>query len=230
MAGIEHATGAAVVTDRGATRDDDGRDRADAAAEQEWMRAIAAGDEEAFARLFRCHQAGVRATARHMTGSECVADDVVQETFALLWRRAHRFDAARGSLATYVLVVARSQALSAMRRVSRQDRHLVEMTHEADVRDADVLDIVLQRDEIRRCRDGLRTLPVAQSAPISLCFLGGLSHTEVASVSGVPLGTVKSRVRLGLARLRASLDPASGDCAPLAPEPLAVGAATAVGD
>src|SRR4051794_21064319 len=135
-------------------------------------------------------------------GDPARAQDVVQDVFLRLWRRSEAFDMRRGALGPYLRVMARSRALD-MRR-----------EHHASERIADRLKVRTERDEPagdprlaperQDLRVALRALPDGQREAVVLTYWGGLTAEEVARHAGVPLGTAKSRVRLGVMRLRAA--------------------------
>ncbi len=174
-----------------------------AAADQIAMESIARGDQSGLAELYDRHSRLVYSLALRILRDQGDAEDVVQEVFAQLWRQASRFDVARGNLAAWMVTLARTRALDALRR--RNVRPKLAADAEAPDRadetpGADVQIVWASRaEEIRRALD---TLPLLQRIAIELAFFDGLTHSEIAEQLEVPLGTVKTRVRQGLLRLR----------------------------
>ena len=176
---------------------------------------VAAGDAEALGALYDRHAAAVYGLALALVRDPGDADDVVASTFAQLWRTAARFDAARGSVGAWITMTARSRALDLLRAGRRRDRAVAR----AAAADADGLaspvggsgeaaDAGVERQEVARAvRASLATLPAAQRQAIELAFFDGLSHGDVARALDQPLGTVKTRIRDGLRRLRGALRP-----------------------
>ena len=145
--------------------------------------------------------------AFRILGETAAAEDAVQEAFLTLWRQADRLDRARGRLTSYLLTVVHHKAIDIARaRSGRAARNLpLEpelITIVTDDLAGDVL-ASLDADVVRGC---LAELPEDQRRPIELAYFEGLTHVEIAAELGTPLGTVKSRLRLGLAKMRAQLE------------------------
>lgn len=163
-------------------------------------------DPDTFRRVFAEHERGVYAAAFRVLGNGAQAQDVVQDVFLRIWRRPRTFDAGRGQLGSYLRMMARSRALDRWREAQAAGRATDRM--KVVVADAalpvdGVPDAETERDEARAAvRDALRRLPAAQREALVLAYWGGLTADEIAQRSRVPLGTAKSRIRLGLARLR----------------------------
>lgn len=165
---------------------------------------IADGDESALAHVYGAHAGAVFSLARRILRDAHLAEDVVQDVFVRLWDRAGAFDARRGSLRTYLLVQARSRSLDILRsEASRRGREGSEgrVAATAERRDEPELAVTLKADivDMRRAID---VLSDEQRRTIELAYFGGYTCREVAEVLQVPEGTVKSRIRLGLQRLR----------------------------
>lgn len=170
--------------------------------------AVARFHEPALAELYRRHGGAVYALARRVLGSAETADDVTQEVFIKLWERPERFDATRGSLRSFLLAVAHSRAVdnlrSATARRAREQR-------DADADAVATGDYDIERhawdlhvsDQVRRAVSGL---PDTERRAIELAYFGGHTYREVASMLGEPEGTIKGRIRSGLARLRQGLE------------------------
>jgi RNA polymerase sigma-70 factor (ECF subfamily) len=162
-------------------------------------------DPQTFARVFEQNERGVYAAALRILGSPAQAQDVVQDVFMRVWRRPEAFDARRGEITTYLRLMARSRALDLWRegqaagRASDRLKVVVETAPEAHESPA----VEAERDGTRDTLiAALRLLPDAQREALVLAYWGGLTANEIADREQVPLGTAKSRLRLGLARLR----------------------------
>src|SRR5215207_5587445 len=160
-----------------------------------------------FERVYDAHWRSVYAAAQRILNNPAQSQDVVQDVFLRLWRRPQRFDAARGDVGTYLRLMARSRALDVWREGQAAGRasdrlKLVEEVREDPVDDRPLPELERAGDR-RAVRAGLRRLPEAQREAVVLAYWGGLTADQIARRSGVPLGTAKSRIRLGLAKLRA---------------------------
>jgi RNA polymerase sigma-70 factor, ECF subfamily len=166
-----------------------------------------AGDAAAFASVYDRHAAAAYNLARRMVHDPTAAQDVVQEAFLSLWR-SDRYRAEKGSLRNFVLAIVRNRAIDALRKDRRRraeqpsDDTVISGLAAADRIDDDVE----QRDTQRQLRSALTTLPDAQHRALELAFFGGLTHREIALQLNEPIGTIKSRIRLGLQRLHAEIN------------------------
>jgi RNA polymerase sigma-70 factor (ECF subfamily) len=142
-----------------------------------------------------------------MCGQRALAEDVVQEAFLSLWRSGAHYDRARGSVRTWVLGVVHNRAIDALRRRTTRERGRVsDEGIEERVAAPERTDVEFaRRDEAREIRDALEQLPDEQSRVIELAYFGGLTHLQIASMLDAPVGTVKGRMRLGLAKMRMAL-------------------------
>jgi RNA polymerase sigma-70 factor, ECF subfamily len=163
-------------------------------------------DPSAFARVYDEHSSGVYRAAYGIVRDATLAQDVTQDVFLRLWRRPRSFDARRGELGSYLRLMARSRALDLWREgqaAGRAGDRLRVVTETQEPRTDDVPPVAIERDHERaEVRDALRELPPVQREAIVLAYWGGLTAAQIARRSGVPLGTAKSRIRLGLSRLR----------------------------
>jgi RNA polymerase sigma-70 factor, ECF subfamily len=168
--------------------------------------AIELSDPTTFQRVFAEHERGVYATAFRILGNGAQAQDVVQDVFLRLWRRPRTFDAERGALGSYLRLMARSRALDVWREGQaggRASDRLKLVVADEDLRLDDQPAAAAELADTRELlRDGLRRLPEAQREALVLAYWGGLTADEIAHRSAVPLGTAKSRIRLGLSKLR----------------------------
>jgi RNA polymerase sigma-70 factor (ECF subfamily) len=142
--------------------------------------------------------------ALRVLGNMGEAEEVVQEAFLAAWRAGHTYDGSRGSTRTWILTLVRNRAIDVVR--ARQRRPIQPLDDALDPPDA--TDVPLQAElnvDAERVAEALFRLPPEQRMAIQLAYTSGLSHTEIAAKLGVPVGTVKGRIRLGLDRLRQAL-------------------------
>jgi RNA polymerase sigma-70 factor (ECF subfamily) len=175
------------------------------AADRAAVRRVRDGDAQAVAELYDRHAQAASTLARQLLRTDAAADDVVQEAFVSLWRHAGRYDPERGSVRTWLLGIVRYRALDVHRRDASQQRTLARELADAAVR-AERPEVLLQRqDRARDMRRAVAALPQPQAEAIALAFYGGMTQVEIADALSVPLGTIKSRVRLGLRKLAAGM-------------------------
>jgi RNA polymerase sigma-70 factor (ECF subfamily) len=171
------------------------------------MHLVRGGEAQAFEVVYERHCGAAFSLAYRMCGRRAIAEDVVQEAFLSMWRSGARYDRTRGSVRTWVLGIVHNRAIDALRRGTVHDKRRasdegIEERFEAP----DRTDLeVARRDEAREIRSALEELPSEQSRVIELAYFGGFTHTEIASMLDTPVGTVKGRMRLGLAKMRAQL-------------------------
>ncbi len=159
---------------------------------------IRAGDENAMAHLYDRYSGIVYGVALRVLGNTSAAEDVLQEVFLQLWRNPQAFDADRGKLAPWLAVIARNRAIDLLRKRPLED-DIDELPISTGV---NLEDEASQRLAISKVRGVLGQLPVDQRRLLEMAFFEGLTHTEIASKTGEPLGTVKTRIRCGLLALR----------------------------
>ena len=158
----------------------------------------------AFAAAYDEHARDVYRVAHRVLRDEHLAEDVTHEVFMRYWRRPEAYDAARGELGSYLRVMARTQALDAWRQgaaIARKQDRLETETHFAEHAADDTLVCIERSERASAVRAAVRSLPDAQREAVALAYWGGLTADEIARCSGAPLGTVKSRIRLGLRRV-----------------------------
>lgn len=160
--------------------------------------AMKSGDQSAVAELYDRYSPVVYAIALRVLGDTGAAEDVLQEVFLQLWRNPGLFDAARGSLGAWLAVITRNRAIDALRR----------RRPETDLENVIVSvapDFAGEADRSRaaeKVRGLLGTMPPAQRTALELAYFEGMSHSEIATKTGEPLGTIKTRIRSGLLALR----------------------------
>jgi RNA polymerase sigma-70 factor (ECF subfamily) len=164
------------------------------------------GDPQAFRNAFNDHHRAVYTAAFRIVGDAALAQDVVQDVFMRLWRRPGSFDPARGDLRTYLRLMGRSRALDLWRESQVRGRaadrlKLVSGAEEPRFEEHPAA-LVERGEDDAEVRQALRKLPEAQREAIVLAYWGGLTADQIAQRARVPLGTAKSRIRLGLERLR----------------------------
>jgi RNA polymerase sigma-70 factor, ECF subfamily len=170
-------------------------------------------DGRAFEVLYDRHGGAAYSLAYRIVGDRGMAEDVTQEAFLSIWRSKARYDRARGSVRSWVLGIVRNRAIDALRRggakaprLDRDDEALLESRPAEDQTDSEAI----RRETSRELRGALSSLPAEQSRVIELAYFGGFSHAEIAEMVGLPLGTVKGRMRLGLEKIRAEIAEAIG--------------------
>jgi RNA polymerase sigma-70 factor, ECF subfamily len=176
-------------------------------ADEEVMLLVQEGNPRAFEQLFDRHGGPAFSLAYRMVGNRVTAEDVSQEAFLSIWRSKLRYQPERGSVRTWVLGIVHHRAIDALRRNLVHDRRRasaegIEERFEA----AELTDVeVARRDEARTVRGAITELPDEQRKVIDLAYFGGFSHSQIAEMLEMPIGTVKGRMRLGLEKLRRSL-------------------------
>jgi RNA polymerase sigma-70 factor (ECF subfamily) len=162
-------------------------------------------DEAALAEAIRRHRGPVLAFARRLVGDSGRAEEISQEVFVRLWERSSRFDVQRGSLRAFLLAVTHGRALDVMRsdaaRQTRETRDAVRTSAPAAGVEAEVV----AKTVAEAVHHALSQLPEAERRPVELAYFGGHSYRAVARILNEPEGTVKSRIRNGLAKLRGLL-------------------------
>lgn len=176
--------------------------------EQALLRRCAVGDEAALGQLYDLYGRQAYALARRVTRDDGLAEDVVQEAFLDVWRRAGVYDEERGRVSSWLLTFVHRRAVDAVRRAAVRPRPLP-----ADASDLpepvapdDIEAHVAARDRAAVVRAALAALPTSQRELLGLAYFDGLSQSEIAAHLGEPLGTVKSRTHTALARLRTALE------------------------
>lgn len=177
---------------------------------------IARGNTAALGRLYDRYVRTTFAAAYQVLQDAAAAEDAVQDTFLRAWRNAASYQPRRGSVRSWLISIARHAAIDHLRARSVAQRYqptLARLEPSAAFDDPAIMSVMIA--DAQRLRSALSALPHDQRQAIELAFFSGLTHQEIATRTGLPLGTVKGRVRLGLRRLRDSLEEPGG--APSAP-------------
>jgi RNA polymerase sigma-70 factor (ECF subfamily) len=156
-------------------------------------------DREAFAALFRHFAPRVKGFLMKSGAGASLAEECAQDVMAVLWQKAHLFDPARASVSTWVFTIARNRRIDALRRARRAEPEELDWGPEPEPDQAEVMEA---QEETERLGRALAALPGPQRTLIERAFYGELSHSEIAAETGLPLGTIKSRIRLALEKLR----------------------------
>lgn len=171
---------------------------------QEWIARVVDSDQAAIELLYESLVGQVYGLALRITRQEQLAEEVVQDTFWQVWRQAPRFDPERGLAKSWVMTIARSRALDALRRIepnesSLEPEALALFEAPGDDIPPDLLEAMQQGHQLHAALSSLDAMP---RQLVSLAFFRGLSHDEIAEHSGLPLGTVKSHIRRALLALQ----------------------------
>ena len=159
-------------------------------------------DQRAFAELFAHFAPRVKAFLMKSGASPSMAEECTQEVMATLWHKAHLFDPSRASVATWIFTIARNKKIDALRKQRRPEPENLDWGPKAEPEAADIL--VLQQ-ESQQLTEAMTALPSQQRELIEKAYFGDLSHSEIAAETGLPLGTIKSRLRLALSKLRQTM-------------------------
>ncbi len=156
-------------------------------------------DKSAFAALFRHFAPRVKAFLMKSGADASMAEECTQEVMATVWRKAHMFDPSRASVATWIFTIARNRKIDALRKQRRPEPEELTWGPEAEPDQAEVMTL---QQESEKLAGAIASLPEKQRELIEKAYFGDLSHSEIAEATGLPLGTIKSRIRLALDRLR----------------------------
>ncbi|MGN6665161.1 MAG: RNA polymerase sigma factor [Solirubrobacterales bacterium] len=184
------------------------REKAERLADEELMPLVGRRDPEAFEVLYDRHGGAAYSLAYRIVGDRAAAEEVTQEAFISVWRSGARFDAARGSVRSWLLSVVRNRAIDFLRsragkapKLDFDDEAALEQRPAPERTEEEAL----RRETAGELRGALGKLPGEQSKVIELAYFGGFSHSEIAEILGLPMGTVKGRMRLGLEKIRGEL-------------------------
>ena len=156
-------------------------------------------DRAAFAELFAYFAPRVKSFLMKSGASPDLAEECTQEVMATLWNKAHMFDPAKASVSTWIFTIARNRKIDILRKQRRPEPEELPWGPESEPDQVEVMGLQQETEQLGRA---LATLPVEQRKLIERAYFGDLSHSEIAAETGLPLGTIKSRIRLALERLR----------------------------
>lgn len=160
-------------------------------------------DQEAFAELFNHFAPRVKAFLMKSGTSESMAEECTQDALATLWRKAHMFDPSRASVPTWIFTIARNRRIDVLRKERRPEPEDLAWGPEAEPDQEDVMSLQQETNKLSRA---VAELPQKQRELIEKAYFGDLTHSQIAAETGLPLGTIKSRIRLALERLRHSMN------------------------
>lgn len=182
-------------------------------ADEDLMTLVERKDADAFEILYDRHGGAAYSLAHRIVGNPGAAEEVTQEAFISVWRSGARFDATRGSVRSWTLGIVRNRAIDALRRASGSapkldldDDAVLEGQWANELTDSEAI----RRETSYKIRGALQELPAEQSEVIALAYFGGFTHSEIAEMLAMPLGTVKGRMRLGLEKARLMLAESMG--------------------
>ena len=171
------------------------------------MHLVQQGSTEAFELIYDRHGSAAYSLAYRMAGDRQAAEEITQEAFLATWRSSARYQRERGSVRSWVLGIVHHRAIDMLRRNGPHERRRASADGIEERSDpGELTDIeIVRRDEARTVRAALEQLPESQSRVIQLAYFGGFTHTEIADMTEMPIGTVKGRMRLGLEKMRRHL-------------------------
>jgi RNA polymerase sigma-70 factor, ECF subfamily len=183
--------------------------RKDADADRQILTAVAGGSADALERLYDRYASTAYGLARRILAQPDLAEEVVQDVFAQVWREASRYDAARASVAGWIVLLTRTRAIDRLRaRRARPDQDRgVEPAGGPPLTtpDRSPEQVAISSEDARSVRAALEQLPEEQRSLVDLAYYEGLTHSEIAARTGVPLGTIKTRLRTAMTTLRGAL-------------------------
>ncbi|HTG95263.1 MAG TPA: sigma-70 family RNA polymerase sigma factor [Pyrinomonadaceae bacterium] len=171
-------------------------------ADVELLKAVARGDEQALAQLYDSYRVILFGLLVRILNSREEAEDVLQEVFLQVWRRARDFDETRGKPFTWLVTLARSRAIDRLRSLGARDRVAQASVREAAEEVSDAARDTFRSEQRALVTSALSQLPEEQKRPLVLAYFDGLTQSEIAAKLGAPLGTVKTRMRAGMIKLR----------------------------
>lgn len=173
--------------------------------DRELMQRVAASDQAAFAHFYDRHSPKVYGVLLRMLRGSTDAEDLLQEVFWQVWTHAPRYDPQRSEPLTWVVMMARSRAMDRLRASGRRRTADIESTEPGSA--SEVAEDLDRSEAARQARECLAALPKEQKEAIQMAFYDGYTHDEIARRLGQPLGTVKTRIRLGMRKMRELLGP-----------------------
>jgi RNA polymerase sigma-70 factor, ECF subfamily len=171
----------------------------------ELMRRVQLGDHDAFSLLYDLLAPSVFGVVRRVVRDTAISEEVFQEVFVEIWRTAGRFDASRASVVAWAVTMARRRAIDRVRKEQSQRNRVDALAREPVLDSVQPDEATIASLDSARMSTALAQLPHDQREAIQLAFIDGHAHGAVAEILGIPLGTVKGRIRSGLRRLRATI-------------------------
>jgi len=181
-------------------------------ADEDLLTLVERGDAEAFEVVYDRHSRVAFSLAFRLLGDRQTAEDLVQDAFLALWRGAEGYSASRGSVRNWLLSILHNRGVDRLRTLGAMSRRQ-EALEQVELRrpdEPDAATLGIGRAMAGSVREELATLPVEQHEVLKLAYYGGFTHHEISEMLDLPLGTVKSRMRLGLERLRRGLGASEG--------------------
>ncbi|MEM9579757.1 MAG: sigma-70 family RNA polymerase sigma factor [Pseudomonadota bacterium] len=173
---------------------------------EDWIAQIIAirdkQDQRAFAEVFSHFAPRVKSFLMKGGADAALAEECTQEVMATLWRKAHMFDPSRASVATWIFTIARNRKIDALRKQRRPEPEDLPWGPEHE---PDAVEVIGLNQETAKLAEAIAELPAKQRKLIESAYFGDLSHSEIAKATGLPLGKIKSRIRLALERLRRAM-------------------------
>ena len=174
----------------------------------ELIRGVAEGDEQALASLYDATSRTVYGLLLRILSDPSSAEEVLLDVYTQVWRQARSYSAERGKPLAWLTTIARSRAIDRVRRGRQEQQHTLPLDEAVRAAGGESVEEGVRAGEVRAVvRKALDSLAPEQREVIELAYYGGMSHSEIAAARGLPLGTVKTRTRLGLMRLREMLKP-----------------------
>jgi RNA polymerase sigma-70 factor (ECF subfamily) len=159
-------------------------------------------DQAAFIELFEHFAPRVKSFLMKSGADHTLAEECSQEVMATVWNKAHLFDPTRASVATWIFTIARNRKIDVLRKQRRPEPEDLAW---GPAEEPDQADVLVLQEESEKLGEALSALPPEQRELIQKAYFGDLSHSEIAEATGLPLGTIKSRIRLAIERLRRTM-------------------------
>ena len=186
-------------------------------ADEDLIPLVAGGDARAFAALYDRHGRAAYSLARRVMREDQAAEDLTQEAFLKVWRSAGGYRPERGSVRTWILSIVHNRAIDQLRSMASRRGTRARVEREAPrSQPSEAFDEAWRNRQREQVREALNTLPAEQLKILELAYFSGFTHVEISGLLGIPLGTVKGRMRLAREKLRGLLEPgeAAEDAAP----------------
>lgn len=171
----------------------------------ELLNAIASGDEQALASLYDRYRVILFSLIFRILHSRVEAEDILQEVLLQVWQKAGNFDESRGRPFTWLVTLARSRSIDRLRSLGARDRLAIGVAHESSEEVGDAVTDAILAERSKIVRAALQTLPQEQREVLELAYFQGFTQSEIAKQLDTPLGTVKTRMRSGMTRMREML-------------------------